>query len=173
VRSLRFLLGLMLGLGLLALGGDIVLSRTVRAWVEHDLELRSRLAVASAERSLAGAWADPQYVAGVLTDITRDERIMGALACTASGEMVASTGAYPREFPCAVVLGRMQSEGTLLDGSRVMTGELASGPVHLSAMPVGDLGSVILVHDVSFLARREVTTRNILLVAAIPLQELI
>jgi trehalose 6-phosphate synthase len=48
----------------------------------------------------------------------------------------------------------------------MLTTELAGGPVHLSALPVeGVAGEIVLVHDLSFLGRREATTRNILLVA--------
>ena len=50
-----------------------------------------------------------------------------------------------------------------------MTPELPSGPVHLSVTLLGDgsepFGAVVLVHDLSFLGRREATTRNLWLLA--------
>jgi trehalose 6-phosphate synthase len=50
-----------------------------------------------------------------------------------------------------------------------MTAELPSGSVHLSVTLLerqrASLGAVALVHDLSYLARRETTTRNLLLVA--------
>ena len=51
-----------------------------------------------------------------------------------------------------------------------MTPELPSGRVHLDASPrstttAQPLGAVVLVHDLSYLGRREATTRNLLLFA--------
>ena len=149
-RAARLLLGLLAGLAVLAIVGDQVLSRTARAWYEHDLSTRSLLAVRSASHSLADHWADPAALVEVLSDLTRDERIMAAAACSPSGALIARTNEFPPQFSCAVGAG--------------MTAELASGPVHLSAnAPDGVEGTVILVHDISFLQRRATTTRNILL----------
>ncbi len=164
-RAARFLFALIVGLALLAVGGDVVLARTTRAWFEHDLSLRSRLAVISARKSLSESWGDRARLTEILADITRDERIMGAAACSVEGTLVASTDAYPLEFPCHIVLGRMKDAGEHADGSWAITSELRSGPVHLSATTVAvELGSIILVHDLNYLERRETTTRNFLII---------
>ena len=50
-----------------------------------------------------------------------------------------------------------------------MTADLASGSVHVSATRIGSepgwLGTVVLVHDLSYLDRREAAARNFLLIA--------
>ncbi len=95
-RSARFLALLLVGLALLAVAGYAVLARTTRAWFEDDLALRSRLAVASARESLSGNWSLGRARLGAtLTDITRDERIMGAAACSLDGEQLAATDGIP------------------------------------------------------------------------------
>lgn len=163
-RAARFLIALIVGLALLAVVGDVVLARTVRAWFERDMSLRSVLAVGSAQKSLSESWGDAVRLTDVLADMTRDERVMAAAACAPSHQQLAATEAFPVGFSCPVVLRRMELEGGA-SGSWAMTAELASGPVHLSVTePAGGLGTVIIVHDMSFLGRREATTRNILLI---------
>lgn len=149
-RAARFLLALLAGLAVLAMVGDQVLSRTARAWFDHDLAIRSLLAVNAASRSLADHWNDPAGLTEVLDDITRDERIMASAACTSNHHLIARTSGFPNQFSC------LTPEGPL---------ELPTGPVHLSATaPEGVDGTVILVHDISFLQRRANTTRRILFI---------
>ncbi|HEX2880124.1 MAG TPA: hypothetical protein VHO25_11395, partial [Polyangiaceae bacterium] len=131
-RAVRFLLVLVGGLALLALAGHWALSHTTRKWFEHDLSLRSRLAVASARQSLAESWHAPRRLSQTLADITRDERIMGAAACTSDGKRLAATEGYPAEFSCSSILDRMRSEVSPETTSWTMTPELPSGRVHLS-----------------------------------------
>ncbi|MFO0726007.1 MAG: trehalose-6-phosphate synthase [Myxococcota bacterium] len=167
--AIRFLLALVLGLALLAAGGYIVLTRTTRDWFEADLALRARLAVASARRALTERWAaGPDRLAAALTDITRDERILGGAACSRDGELLAATSDYPPEFGCAQVLGWMHRDAGPSATSWSLTAELSGGRVHLSVVPVDEadaLGYVLLVHDLSYLGPREETARNFLLVA--------
>jgi trehalose 6-phosphate synthase len=171
VRSIGpFFFVLVAGLAVLAFAGYFVLVHTTRAWFEADLRLRSRLAVVSARQSFTNNWtADRALVADTLADIVRDERIMAAAACSTDAELIAATDAYPSVFTCRSVVERMQNEGA--DDSDVwsMTPELPSGRVNLSVTLVERsgqrLGAIILVHDLSYLSRREATTRNILLVA--------
>ena len=164
-RTLRFLLVLVAGLGLLAAAGYFALASITRSWFEADMELRSRLAVTSAGRTLDRRWGgDRHELTETLTDITRDERIMAAAACSPTGETLASTEAYPSMFTCESIRGQSGDSRAW-----TTTADLPSGRVHVTAVPVGDgptrHGSVVLVHDLSFLSRREATTRNVLLVA--------
>ena len=169
-RAARFLAVLLTGLTLLALAGYVVVTRTITRWFEKDLALRSSLAVASARQSLASHWgSDRPRLAETLADITHDERIMGAAACSPSGELLAATEFYPPEFSCRSVLERMRHEAPADATSWSMTPELPSGPVHLSATLFSDgaepLGTIVLVQDLSYVGRREATTRNLWLVA--------
>jgi trehalose 6-phosphate synthase len=169
-RAIKFLFTLCAGLGVLALLGYSVLTRKTRDWFEADLELRTSLAVASARQSLLSDWnTDPAGLLATLADITRDERIMGAAACSADGKLLAATEAYPIEFSCAAVLGRMRREMALPLNNWAMISELPAGRVRLSVSALREhgqqLGSVLLVHDLSFLDRRETTTRNLSLLA--------
>ena len=169
-RAGRFLLVLLAGLAALAAVGYFALTRTTHAWFERDLALRTQLAVLSARQSLEANWtSDRQRLTATLTDITRDERIMAAAACSLSGVELAKTANYPAEFSCRSVLDRMRLEADADATSWSMTPDLPSGRIELSVTMLTEeeprLGAVVLVHDLSFLTRREATTRNLLLVA--------
>jgi hypothetical protein len=102
-RAARFLFVLLAGLALLVAIGYAALTQITRDWFESDLDLRSRLAVISARQSLESSWGgDHARLAETLADITRDERIMGAAACSLDGESLAATNSYPREFTCGL-----------------------------------------------------------------------
>jgi len=162
---MRFLLPLIAGLALLAGIGYIVLIRTTSRWFEKDLVLRGQLAIDSARTSLATHWEDRADLVQVLADITRDERIMAASACAASGAQIAATEAYPAQFTCASIEGHMREHSDA--SSWTTTIELPSGRVRVSATQLVRrdevIGTVVLVHDLSYLERREATTRNFLL----------
>jgi trehalose 6-phosphate synthase len=169
-KALRFLTVLLVGLATLTLAAHLVLARTTRGWFESDLALRSQLAVAAARGSLDRSWAvGSQRLGETLRDITRDERVMGAAACSLDGELLAATESYPPAFSCAWVLGRMRQESGVGAVSWSTTSDLPSGRLHLSAslLTRGNepLGAVVLIHDMSYLGRREATTRNLLLAA--------
>ncbi len=172
-RSLRFLLPLLVGVATLVSGAYFALTSITRDWFEADLELRSRLAVASAGKSLGEQWSGPApLLADTLTDISRDERIIGAAACSTAGKSLAQTESYPLAFSCeALSAGGQNPAGARSSGSGgwSMGAELPSGPVHVTAVALGEpqarLGTVILVHDLRFLSGREATTRNALVVA--------
>ncbi len=169
-RATKFLLVLVAGLGVLAAVGYVALTHTTREWFERDIELRSRLAISSARQTLQRHFQrDSERLADTLADISRDERIMGVAACSAQGELLAATDSYPTEFSCRSVLERMHREVAAGTKAWAMTSELPSGVVHLSVTLIDQegevLGVVVLVHDLSFVARREETTRRILLIA--------
>ncbi|HEY0881511.1 MAG TPA: trehalose-6-phosphate synthase, partial [Archangium sp.] len=100
----------------------------------------------------------------MLSDIARDERVMGVAACGVNGESLVTTDAFPAEFSCPFVLARLGSANIDAAEPWSMKAELPTGPVHVSVTtPAPELGSIILVHDLSFVERRTATTRNFVL----------
>jgi trehalose 6-phosphate synthase len=172
----RFVVGLVLGLAGLAWLASIVLEQTTRVWFEKDLSLRARLAVNGSRQSLLRNLreGDQQRVRAILEDITRDERIMGASACGRDLATFVRTENFPGQssFSCEEIGAHVRP----LDGPADApwrewdaTIPLASGSVHVSAIPIADdagpAGLVVLVHDLSFIERREGTMRRLLLFA--------
>jgi trehalose 6-phosphate synthase len=168
-RAAQFLAVVLVGLAVLALAGYAVLDRTTSGWFERDLQLRSSLAVLAARQSLIRNWHDCQQLTTLLEDVTRDERILGAAACSLHGDLLAATQSYPAEFASKALLARIPQESKARSGAWSMTADLPLGRVYLSASVVdGDeapIGIVVLVHDLSYLTRREATNKSLLVTA--------
>ncbi len=173
-QALRFTVVLVAGLGLLAWGAFVAVTSTTRRWFEKDVALRSDLAVNGSRRALLSDLQKKDWAAlsELLGDITRDERIMAAGACTAERRLVASTQDYPLEFSCGRVGAHIAPEPETAPttwSSWKEVAELPGGIVQVSAFPLsheGQLfGFVVLIHDLSYVQRREATTAQFLLIA--------
>ncbi|MBI4718422.1 MAG: trehalose-6-phosphate synthase [Planctomycetes bacterium] len=173
-RVVRFLAVLVVGLGLLAWGGFRIISHTTQAWFEKDLTLRAQLAVNGARWALAARWAseDAAAIRDILAEITRDERIMAAAACTADARSLAATSEYPGQFSCRELGRRVRPNAAAPPDQWRTVGfdaEITGGNVHISVVPLagdeGVLGFVVLVHDRAFIDRREAKVQELILIA--------
>jgi trehalose 6-phosphate synthase len=175
-RMAQFILALMTGLAVLTWAASGVVQTTAREWFERDVTSRSQLVLVGASQSLANAWywATPD-LQKQLTDIARDERVIGVAACDTDLSQRARTPGFPEEFSCTAVGSRVRvvdaDEGNgsaLREWNTIAT--LPTGRVHVSAMPIRDqtqeLGFAILVHDLSYIDRREAQARTFVLVAS-------
>jgi trehalose 6-phosphate synthase len=171
-RAIRFLVVLVLGLALLTAGAAKWVNETTRDWFDKDLELRAQLAVGGARQALLLHWGKdaPQQLEGLLTELTRDERILAAAACGSDLTALAKTVDFPPEFDCALLGPRVRAHAQAKPGGVwKMVALLRGGEVHVSAIQLAEsneaMGFVLLVHDLSYLARREEKTRHFLLLA--------
>jgi trehalose 6-phosphate synthase len=163
---------LVLGLALLTWVASTVVHRTTRAWSDKDLALRARLAVSGPARTaLIARWDGERRpeLAPLLEEVTHDERIMAAAACGADLEFRARTDGFPPQLACDALASRFASTDTSELAPAHWTTDLPGGEVHLSAIPLVEggryRGFVALVHDLSFVQRREAETRRLLLYA--------
>ncbi|MEP6960765.1 MAG: trehalose-6-phosphate synthase [Acidobacteriota bacterium] len=171
----QLILALILGLAALTWAASGVVQATAREWFERDVSSRARLVLTGAQQSLASAWfGEPDDVRKQLETLTRDERVMGAAACDADLTVRATTPGFPDEFGCWAVGARLRGAdangerpGGTEEWSTVAT--LPTGRVHVSVMPVGqhgqDFGFAILLHDLSYIERREAQARTFLFIA--------
>jgi trehalose 6-phosphate synthase len=169
-RTLRFLLALLAGLAVLTLAGASIVQRTTRQWFDEDIALRVRLIATGAGSALLEHWslADHAPLEQVLSDIARDERIMAAAACGTDAALLARTAAYPVGLTCSLISERMRASSS--DGRRPadapwsMEWAMPDGDVQVSAMPLAlgrePAGFLVLIHDLSFIERREAKTRK-------------
>jgi len=173
-QPIKFLIVLVAGLGLLTWGAFLVMQATTQDWVERDLTLRAHLAVNGANQALAEAFAaeDPAKLRTVLTDLIRDERILGVTACTPDAQRVAVAGVAPVDFGCVqvapFVLPKVAAKGARpLEWEHVAV--IRGGRAFLNGLAVmgeaGPVGLLILAQDMSFAERREAEGRNLLLAA--------
>jgi trehalose 6-phosphate synthase len=172
-RSLRFLVVLVAGLALMAWAASAIVHRTTRDWFEKDVVLRARLAVSGARQALVSHWRKEQRseLRGLLTEIAHDERIMAAQACDADFKLLTRTKDFPAKFDCASLGAQVRAAATSASpegGVFTQVTALPGGDVHVSAIPIFDanepLGFVTLIHDLSYVQRRETETRRFLLV---------
>ncbi len=173
-RAFQFAVALILGLGLLTWVASVTVNETTRGWFEKDVSLRAQLAVSGARQALISHWHKEQRadLRNLLVEITHDERIMAAAACTADLTLLTRTPDYPKQLGCEELAKHVRpAAGEPATGWHPWKSvlPLPGGKVHVSAMPVSDgdqpLGFVVLVHDLSFVERREAKTRNFLLLA--------
>jgi len=166
---IRFIVVLALALTALSAATWYLVMQTTRGWFERDVALRADLAVSGARRALVEDLKanDRRGLRNLLTDIARDERILAAALCDAKFKPVAETPRYPATLSCA----ELGPKVVAADGSGWQTwrqaGELPGGRIHVSVLPLlddaGPQGVLVVVHDLSFVARREGSTRGFLL----------
>ena len=162
MRTLKVLVPLLAVLAALAWGAASLLNATARSWFERDVATRARLAVSGASEALAThiAAGDHRRLSAVLQEIARDDRVMAVEACGAGGETLARTPGFPDRFACRTVAKSIPPDGQRAVWSGTDQSDVVGGgPVHVSVLPVRSgeafLGTVVLVHDMSWVGRRE------------------
>ena len=172
----QFILTLIVGLALLTWAASGIVQTTAREWFERDVSTRAQLVLIGASQSLADAWfSESNDLSRQLVEIASDERIMGVAACNTDLTPRSITPGFPVEFGCAPVGRRIRAAdagegyaGSLREWSTVST--LPTGRVHVSVMPIvkdgSELGFATLVHDLSYIERREAQARTALLLAS-------
>ncbi|HSD11891.1 MAG TPA: trehalose-6-phosphate synthase, partial [Candidatus Binatia bacterium] len=145
-----------------------------RDWFEKDVSLRAQLAVNGARQALISHWRKDERrdLRELLAEMTHDERIMAAAACAADLSLLARTGDYPEQFDCKELGKHVLSSADGVETKWTPWQSVVSlpgGRAHVSAIPVFEvgqpLGFVVLVHDLSFVERREAKTERFLLLA--------
>jgi trehalose 6-phosphate synthase len=175
IRAWRFAFVLVAGLGLLTWVAMLAVNETTARWFEKDVALRADLAVNGSRRAILFYWGQREWkeLRALLVEITHDERILGAAACTRDFKLVVRTPEYPDAFQCSEIGANLRPKADAPPDAPWMpwrsTAALPGGNVHLSAVPIGEqegmLGFIVLVHDLSFVGRREETLRHFLLAA--------
>ena len=170
-RPLRFTLIVLAGLGLLVLATSFFVSRTIDEWVARDLSTRATLALRGARPALVTSWitGSTERLGALLNELTRDERVVAAIACTRDGNRVAATSEWPAQVTCASVAPRIRpatdSPGPLWE-DRNEDVTIGSQEFFLSAMPVAErgepIGFVMLLHDRAFAEPREAQLQKLL-----------
>ncbi|HEY6910133.1 MAG TPA: trehalose-6-phosphate synthase [Myxococcales bacterium] len=164
-NSLRYALPVVLGLALLSGLSYLLVSATSRGWFEEDVRLRAELALRGARVGVSEGWArgDRAGVERLLTDITKDERVLAAAACAPDGTPFARTSDFPEGLGC-----RRFAAVSMADGKpRAWSGVDRTGGtgVFLSALPIYTaagvpLGVVGIIQDMSYIEHRDRVTRR-------------
>jgi trehalose 6-phosphate synthase len=161
--SLRFIVPLLLALGALAYAAVPVVDRLTLRWFMRDLDIRANLIANTVQDPLQDlVRAGSQIrIEQFFTRITQDERLFAIAFCPTGAREPVATPTLPPEILCSGLDRYSGSSGHLL--------QRPDGPVLVSVRPLqGDLtggpsiGRLVLVHDMSFVARRSAETREYL-----------
>ncbi len=168
LREARYLLPVVLVVAALALAASYGLDLATRRWFVRDVAQRGQLAVSVARETLIGHLRDGDTgaIRGVLSEISRDERILASAVCTADLTLVA-TNSYPPALSCARLSTKVLDPEAPAWQPWEEIVELAGGRVHVNVIPLVDDDSVagfaVLLHDLSFVDRRESLARKLIL----------
>jgi trehalose 6-phosphate synthase len=176
-RVARFLIVLLASGALLAWLAAAVVMRTSRHWFEEDIVERAGEVGAKARAALLANWTPGQNEAltALLGGLVRDERILGAAACTEDAQPLARTPRLPAQLSCAAAAKRRAEARAKASPPPPATAvwgtgwDLPGGRAYVALVPLAQPGQpagfLLLVHDLSYVEQRETKTRNLLLAA--------
>jgi trehalose 6-phosphate synthase len=157
--SLRFIIPLLIAIAVFAYAVRPLVDRLALRWFVRDLDTRSSLIANAAQGSL-GPLVQSGDRAGIqqyFAHLTQDERLFAVTLCPSSPGPAIQTSTLPAEIRCED-LQRYSGSGSLLT--------TADGLLLVSIRPLraegAPSGSLVLVHDLSFVTRSTAETRKYL-----------
>jgi trehalose 6-phosphate synthase len=158
--SLRFLVPLLLVMAAFAYAVVPLVDNLTTRWFVRDLDLRATL-IANTLHDPLGALlrsGDRRRILESFNRITQDERLYAVGFCATTRDDVVATPALPAAIDCASLDSLDEPSSALLSSDE--------GPLLVSvrslALERAPAGRLILVHDMSFVARRSEETRKYL-----------
>jgi trehalose-6-phosphate synthase len=159
---LRFVLPVAFASCVVAYFGLPYIERLLAEWFRSDVELRSQLVMHSMEEPITEliAKGDGPRLRTYLSKVTADERLLAILVCHPDGTTIFKTDRTPAAISCD-----MDAKASA-PAPRVM--QLPSGSVQVSRFDFDAAQPspfrILMLHDLSFVDRRQRTARDFLLV---------
>lgn len=152
--SLRFLLPLAVALTALAFAVVPLVDNLTQRWFIRDLDIRSRLIGETLRDPLADLLANGKTsrISDLFDRAIRDERLLALAYCDPQYQVRLGTRTVPDEIRCPRRLAGNDAGGEIVESRQ--------GPLHVMAIPLNvsdpaaDAGSILVVHDMSFVQRR-------------------
>src|SRR6266566_1208540 len=154
--SLRFVIPLLIALAIFAYAALPLVDKLMLRWFSRDLEVRANLIATTVDDPLHTLvrTGDRSRIQEFFTRLTQDERLFAVAFCAAETGDPVATPTLPAAVRCSDLDRFTQPSGDLL--------QTTSGPVFISVRPLVSGGKLVLVHDMSFIARRSRETRDYL-----------
>jgi trehalose 6-phosphate synthase/phosphatase len=159
---LRFVLPMAFASCVVAYFGLPYIERLLAEWFRSDVELRAQLVMHSMEEPITDLVerGNESRLRNYLAKITADERLLAVLVCRTDGSTIFKTERAPATISCEA------NAATSLASSKVV--ELPSGSVQISRFDFDAAQPtpfrVLMLHDLSFVDRRQRTARDFVLV---------
>ncbi|HYH17166.1 MAG TPA: trehalose-6-phosphate synthase [Azospirillum sp.] len=162
----RFALPLLVVLGIMGFALSPVVGHLVGRWFQHDVELRLNLifnAVQDSLNAMVRAGAERE-IDTLFQRIAADERVLALGLCAPNGTLSRASAGWPIQVGCpAVPAGAAAPRKPAFRVDPLAGGALLVATFPLAApAPAGqrdELGSLIILHDVSFIERRSADTQ--------------
>lgn len=167
IRSafIRYVLPFVAALSIIAFVGVPYIEHMLTDWFRSDIEMRARLVMNSMGPPLTDLLerGESARLAAYLERVVSDERLLAVLICDSSGAKVYATTLVPADVTCD------SPTTSLVDESSVA--RIPSGLIEVSSFTINpDAGRpfrALLVHDLSFIDRRQARARNFVLAFAV------
>jgi len=159
---LRFVLPVALASCVVAYLGLPYIERLLAEWFRSDVELRAQLVMHSMEEPVTELVekGNEGPLRGYLSKVTADERLLGILICRADGTTIFKPERIPTALSCDANARGARGEARVV--------QLPSGSVQVSRFDYDDAHPtafrVLMLHDLSFVDRRQRTARDFVLV---------
>jgi trehalose 6-phosphate synthase len=159
---LRFVLPVALASCVVAYLGLPYIERLLAEWFRSDVELRAQLVMHSMEEPVTELVEknNEAPLRAYLSKVTADERLLGILICRADGTTLFKPERIPTAISCDTYARGAPGEARVV--------QLPSGSVQVSRFDYDDARPtafrVLMLHDLSFVDRRQRTARDFVLV---------
>ncbi|QOX78858.1 trehalose-6-phosphate synthase [Trichlorobacter lovleyi] len=160
--SLRFVLPLACALALLAYAVVPLFDDLNLRWFSRDLDMRSRLISSTLQEPLADLVqkGERSRINALLQRATQDERLLAVGVCDTKNKLLYRSSFFPKAITCT------SHEADAKDPLHLI--RLPQGPVHVVTTPLTyegtSLGSLLLIHDMSYVERRSADTRKYVII---------
>jgi trehalose 6-phosphate synthase len=159
---LRFVLPMAFASCVVAYLGLPYIERLLAEWFRSDVELRAQLVMHSMEEPITDLveHGNETRLRAYLAKVTAEERLLAILICRPNGSTLFKSERTPPAISCET------TDNSAVAGSRVL--ELPSGSVQVTRFDFDNSDPtpfrVLMVHDLSFVDRRQRTARDFVLV---------
>jgi trehalose-6-phosphate synthase len=160
--TLRFVIPLIFAMTILAYLVVPLVDKLTLRWSVRDLDIRAKLITRTVQEPLGALLVqeNKRKIHALFTQSLQDERLFAMGYCDGQGKLRYSTSTFPGGLACALPNSSIHESPALL--------QLPQGLVHVAVNPVllngAPSGSLVLVHDMSFVERRSGDTRKYLLI---------
>jgi len=156
--SLRFIVPLAIALAILAYSVVPLVDKLYLRWSVRDLDIRSKLITSTLQEPLTDLLqqGNKSKINALFARALRDERLFALGYCDEKGGMLYRTPTFPQDLSCTSPGQSAGKTGLLLKSPQGLL-HVAVSPLAYEGMPAGTL---ILVHDMSYVERRSTDTRN-------------
>ncbi|MDD5413981.1 MAG: hypothetical protein PHH96_04085, partial [Smithellaceae bacterium] len=159
--TLRFVIPLIAVMTLLAYLVVPLVDKLTLHWFVRDMDIRSKLITSTFQEPLGDllVQGSRKKINSLISRVIQDERLFALGYCDGQGKLLYHTPTFPRDLGCSLPNASTQSSPALLQLPRGLV-HVAINPVLIDGVPSG---SLVLVHDMSFVERRSADTRKYIL----------